>query len=62
MDNDIVSGLYVLSTALAYCIPTFIALVRGASQLRPDFGRESFARVDSDRLGGSVGLVVNEAT
>ena len=29
MDDDIVSGLYVLGTALAYCLPTFIALGRG---------------------------------
>lgn len=29
MDDDIVSDLYVLGTALAYCIPTFIALGRG---------------------------------
>ncbi len=29
MDNDIVTVLYVLSTALAYCLPTFIALGRG---------------------------------
>jgi hypothetical protein len=29
MDDDIVTRLYVLGTALAYFIPTFIALARG---------------------------------
>jgi ABC-type transport system involved in cytochrome c biogenesis permease component len=29
MHDDIATSLYVLGTAFAYCIPTFIALVRG---------------------------------
>ncbi|HSA87731.1 MAG TPA: superinfection immunity protein [Nitrospira sp.] len=29
MDDDMVTSLYVLGTAVGYCIPTFIALVRG---------------------------------
>ena len=29
MNDDIVTGLYVLGTAFAYCLPAFIALGRG---------------------------------
>ncbi|MBX3329455.1 MAG: superinfection immunity protein [Nitrospira sp.] len=29
MDDDILSSIYVLGTAFAYCLPTFIALGRG---------------------------------
>lgn len=62
MDDDIVTRLYVLGTAFAYCLPTFIALARGHPNCVPILYCESLARVDRNRLDGSVGLVVNEAT
>ena len=62
MDDHIVSGMYVLGTAFGYCIPTFIALARGHPNCIPILVVNLSLGMDSDRLGGRIGLVVNEAT
>lgn len=59
--DDHISSLYVLGTALVYCLPAFIALARGHPTAF-HLGRESLVRMDTARLDGRVALGANEAT